>query len=128
MAIVMTNTVQFLIGLSVTLLGGLIAVVWHTGRLSARLEAAIAELRSSLDKLSDGLKQIQRIPVLEKQVGVLERRCESCAARFDQIWDTIYTMKTRVAILDEARRPGSSSDLTREANEASDDVDAHKEE
>ena len=114
-------TTQFLIGLCVTLLGGLIAVVWHTGRLSQRLESAIEELRASLESMTDALKQLEKVPVLEQRIGMLEKIQDEIAKRLMCTCEIVAMLRTRAEIISETQRQ-SHPDLGEVNNEAADDA------
>lgn len=102
----MTSSEQWLIGISIALLGSLVVTVWRGGRLVQSLVSALAELKTAIAEMKISLVDLHKIPMIEQRVAQLEDIVsKQHSSKISVLWDKIMSLNTHVAVIQE--RTGS---------------------
>lgn len=80
-------------GLSVTLLGALVAVVWRGATLVAQLQSAVQQMREALQQMREGLESLHEIPVLRTQIGQLQEVQRAQQSQIASLWDKVFSTR-----------------------------------
>lgn len=91
----------------------LFGVVWKGATIAGEMNAGLSELRVAVMELREGLKQLQKIPLLEQRVGQIETIQTQMISRIATMWDKLFSLDKHIAIQTAVRR-ASSPDLSGE--------------
>ena len=92
----MHEIVMGLIGLSVTLLGALIVMVWRFSALATTLSLTVHELKTDLEEMRKLLDALRSLPVIEARVEQLEEFIGKLTSWMPRAMSQLATLEEKV--------------------------------
>jgi DNA repair ATPase RecN len=92
----MHEIVMGLIGLSVTLLGALIVMVWRFSALATTLSMTVHELKEDLQEVRKMLDALKSLPVLESRLDQVEEFMNRMRSWWPKVESQIATIEEKI--------------------------------